>query len=122
MMLERYREMEITTASPEMLVVKLYEGAVRNALQAREHVEAGRSADRSRTLSKAIAIVSELQRVLDVEQGGEIGQNLYDLYDFVITRLVDANLEDRIDCIDEAVGVLSTLEGAFREIAKGPVP
>ena len=41
-MLDQYRETEIRTASPEMLVVKMYEGAIRFARQAIDMNESGR--------------------------------------------------------------------------------
>lgn len=116
-MLHRYHETAVNTASPETLIVQLYEGAIRFAHQARGHMEAEHAADRARAISRAVAIVNELQRVLDLEQGGEIARNLYGLYDFVGDRLVSANVDGRIESIDEAIGVLSTLVDAWREIA-----
>ena len=121
-MLERYRQTDVTTTSPVGLIVKLYDGAMRFSLQARGHIEEGRVAERARALSRALAIVNELQCALDLEKGGEIGQNLHDLYDFVSGRLVAANLEGRAEAIDEAVGVLETLADAWRQIAANPPP
>ena len=46
-MLDQYRETEIRTASPEMLVVKMYEGAIRFARQGVEMNEAGRLVERA---------------------------------------------------------------------------
>jgi len=119
-MLQRYRETDLATATPEMLVVRLYDGAMRFAHQARAHVDAGRAPERARALSRALAIVSELQAVLDHERGGEIARNLHALYDFVTDRLVAANLEERGEPIDQAVGILETLAEGWREIAANP--
>ncbi len=118
-MRHRYHETDVTTASPEELIVKLFEGALRNARQAREHLVQGRMADRGVALSKALAIVGELQGSLDLEAGGEMGQNLDALYRFVSGRLLDANMDARAEPIDDAVGVLATLRDAWREIARG---
>ncbi len=118
-MLDRYRQVDISTASPVMLVVKLYEGAIQQASQARAHAEGGRLPEHARALGKALAIVSELQSTLDLERGGELGNNLNDLYGYVTERLVDANLKVRAESIDEAVSVLSTLLAGWKEIASG---
>lgn len=118
-MLDRYRQVDISTANPVMLVVKLYEGAIRNANQARLHIDEGRVPDRARAIGKALAIVGELQSSLDLERGGEVGSNLNDLYDYVTNRLLDANLKGRGKSIDEAIEVLSTLLAGWREIANG---
>jgi flagellar protein FliS len=118
-MLHRYQETDIGTASPEALIVKLYDGALRFAGQARIHLQEGRVAERAQALSKALAIVSELQCALDHDKGGEIARNLDDLYDFVTGRLVEANVDGRIEAIDEALGVLETLAEAWREVVAG---
>jgi flagellar protein FliS len=115
-MIDRYRQLDISTSSPVGLVVKLYEGAIRNANHARSALESGSVPERARSIGKALAIVGELQSSLDLEQGGEIAINLNDLYSFVTERLLEANLNARIECIDEAVGVLETLCGGWQEI------
>lgn len=116
-MLDQYREMEIRTASPEMLVVKMYEGALRFARQAIEFNEAGRVAERGKALSRCMAIVSELRNSLDHDSGEEIAGNLERLYNFVSDRLLDGNLRGRSESIQEAVDTLVILHGAWVEIA-----
>lgn len=119
-MLDQYRETEIRTASPEMLVVKMYEGAIRFARQAVQMNEAGRLVERGNALSRCMAIVSELRNSLDHDQGAEIAVNLERLYNFVSERLLDANLQGRSESIQEAIRVLEVLLGAWIEIASGP--
>lgn len=114
----RYREMDITTASPETLVVRLYEGAIRNARSALAHQQAGRVAERGRAISRAVAIVSELSSALDMERGGEIARNLSGLYAFVNEQLVQANLEGRGDRIEDALRILDILAEAWVEVAR----
>ena len=119
-MLDQYRETEIRTASPEMLVVKMYEGAIRFARQAVDMNEAGRLVERGNALSRCMAIVSELRNSLDHEQGAEIATNLERLYNFVSERLLDANLQGRSDSIQEAIRVLEVLLEAWAQIASSP--
>ncbi len=116
----RYTEMEIRTASPEMLVVKMYEGAIRFTRRARESHNAGRVAERGAAISRALAIVSELQNCLNFDQGGEISRNLESLYLFVTDRLLEANMRGRAEALEEALGVLGTLSEAWVEIARSP--
>ena len=117
----RYREMEIRTATPEMVIVKLYEGALRFIRAARSHQEAGHIAGRATSIAKALAIVNELQHSLNLERGGEIARNLDSLYFFVTDRLLEANLRGTIAPLDVAAGILSTLNEAWVEIARRPV-
>jgi len=116
----RYIEMEIRTASPEMLVVKLYEGAMRHIRVARDAQQPEGVSRRAEAISKAVAIINELQQSLDVEVGGEMAQNLDSLYTFVTERLLDANLEKRSDYLDECLGVLKPLHSAWETIARNP--
>lgn len=122
-MIDRYREMDVMTASPTTLVVKLYEGALRNARTARVEIEAGRIPERARALDKSFAIVAELQSSLDFERGGEIAIQLNDLYGFVNARLLEANLNVSIEAIDDAIRVLETLLEGWQQISQSaPAP
>ncbi len=118
----RYREMEILGASREMLVVKMYEGAIRFTRLARQHHDRGAMGDRGIAISRALAIVQELRVSLDHEIGGEITANLDALYDFAIDRLLEANTRGRADALDEVLIVLSRLSEAWVEIARNPPP
>ncbi|HEB88689.1 MAG TPA: flagellar export chaperone FliS [Deltaproteobacteria bacterium] len=114
----RYREMEIKTATPEMVIVKLYEGALRFIRTAKHHQESGQIAGRAAAIAKALAIVNELQHSLNFREGGEIARNLDALYFFVTDRLLEANVRGTAQPLDEAAGVLSTLNEAWVEISK----
>jgi flagellar protein FliS len=116
----RYREMEIKTATPEMVVVKLYEGALRLIRSAKASQEAGQIAARATAIGKALAIVNELQQSLNLELGGEIARNLDSLYFYINDRLIEANIRGSVQPLDEASGVLSTLNEAWVEISKRP--
>ena len=116
----RYREMEIRTATPEMVIVKLYEGALRFIRTARGHQEAGQVAGRATAIAKTLAIVNELQHSLNLEEGGEIARNLDALYFYVTDRLLEANVRGSLQPLDEASSVLTTLNEAWVEISKRP--
>lgn len=118
----RYREMEIKTATPEMVIVKLYEGALRFIRTAEKCQEKNDIPGRAAALSKALAIVNELQHSLDLEKGGEVAANLDSLYFYVTDRLLTANTRASIEAMREAASVLSTLGEAWSEIARAPRP
>lgn len=116
-MYERYREIEFQTASPEGLVVKMYDGAIRFARRAIECNRSGRIAERGQALSRALAVVSELRSCLDFDQGGEVARNLESLYNYISDRLLEANLRGRSEPIEESVQILEMLREAWREVA-----
>ena len=117
-----YQDLEIRTASPEMLVAKLYERTIRHCRAAAEHIEHGRIEERAHSIAAALRIVGELQNALDHEQGGEIAGNLDALYVFVADRLLKANFSDGREALGEAESVLSELHGAWDRIARGDLP
>lgn len=104
--------MDVATASPEALVMKLMDRALFHL----RVVEKSQSSteERCNALAKALAIVTELRNVLDLERGGEIANNLDALYEFVIDRLVQANLRGSDQPAVEARRVLEPLAEGWR--------
>jgi flagellar protein FliS len=90
----RYQNNQVTTASPEQLLIMLYDGAIRSVRQAAEAMAAGERVRKLESISKALGIVSELANTLDHEVGGEIAENLDALYHFMIRELTQANLKN----------------------------
>lgn len=114
----QYQSARVRTASPVQLVVSLYEGALRFLREARAHQEAGDIAQRGVALSRAHAIVSELRATLDHERAPEMSAQLDGLYDFVIDRINTASAAGDASLLEPAVGVLTTLHGAWAELAR----
>jgi flagellar protein FliS len=110
--------MEIKTATPEMVIVKLYEGALRFIRTAKKNQETGQIPGRTTAIAKTLAIVNELQHSLNLDEGGEIARNLDSLYFYVTDRLLEANVRGTAQPLDEASTVLSTLNEAWVEISK----
>jgi flagellar protein FliS len=114
----QYQSARVRTASPVQLVVSLYEGALRFLREARAHQEAGDIAQRGVALSRAHAIVSELRATLDHERAPEMSAQLDGLYDFVIDRINTASGVGDASLVEPAIGVLTTLHGAWVELAR----
>jgi len=117
-------ETGVAAASPQRLIVMLYDGALAALAEARGHLRDGRTAQKGRAIGKAISIVHEgLQDALDVGQGGEIARSLLELYDYIVRRMLLANLRDDVALIDEAARLLTELRGAWAALADAqPAP
>jgi flagellar protein FliS len=115
-----YLESRILSASPLDLVNILYEHAILDIQQARQSLARGDVAARSRSISKAIAIIGELQSSLDYEAGGEIAANLGQLYQYMRARLTAGNLRQSNSPLAEVAGLLESLGDAWRAIATVP--
>jgi flagellar protein FliS len=112
-----YRQTEIESRTPLELVVMLYDGALRFTAEAREAIVRRDIRSRQQSLSRALAIVSELQSTLDMESGGDLAAELDKLYGFVRDRLVDASLKQDLKPLDEARRVLATLREGWLGIS-----
>jgi flagellar protein FliS len=117
-------ETGVAAASPQRLIVMLYDGALAALAEARAHIEAGRTAQKGRAIGKAISIVQEgLKAALDVGQGGDIARSLMELYDYIGRRMLLANLRDDVALVDEAARLLTDLRAAWATLAdQPPVP
>jgi flagellar protein FliS len=119
---DAYLESRIESAEPLQLVQLLYQGALAAVRDARRHLASGDIASRSRAVSKAFAIVTELTTSLDRARGGEIAFRLARFYDYVQRRLLEANLRQQDEPLAEVLGLLSTLAEAWQEIGEKTNP
>ena len=110
---QSYFEDDLWEASPLRLVQMLYRGALDSIASARRYLRLGDIQARSKALSRAMAIVTELALSLNTEQGGEVSQNLARLYGYVERLLIQANFEQREEPLEEAERLLSTLAEAW---------
>ena len=113
-------ESGVAAADPHKLILMLYQGALLAIASAKNQMLRKQTAAKGASISKAIKIIDEgLKACLDVKSGGEIGQNLYDLYDYMNQRLLIANLKNDTAILDEVGDLLGELKGAWESIRPG---
>jgi flagellar protein FliS len=115
--LDSYRQTQVQSRTPLELVVMLYDGALRFMSAARDAIERRDIPARRDAISRALAIVSELQSTLNLEQGGALASSLDDLYGYANMRLLDAAAQNDVAPINEVHKLFTTLRGAWSEIA-----
>jgi flagellar protein FliS len=71
---------------------------------------------RSKAISKAVSILTELMISLDHKRGGEISANLKRLYSYMQQRLLFAHTQKKMEPLVEVVGLLSTLLEAWKVV------
>lgn len=112
-------ESDIRGADPHRLIILLFDGAESALRQALIRLEANDHAGRSESLLKAIDIIlSGLSASLDIEQGGDLALNLKALYDYMVSRLIHANLRNDAAAIREVQGLLGEISSAWREMGE----
>src|ERR1700723_2949707 len=90
-----YLESRVLSADPVDLIAISYEFATLRVHQARTALAKGDIAERCKGISKAIAILAELESSLDYKLGGEIAYNLGRLYRYMTERLTQANVRQQ---------------------------
>lgn len=112
---QQYQQNQILSASPEQILVMLYDGAIRFTRQAMIGIEDGRSSVKVDGISRAMAIITEFANTLDHEVGGGIAANLDGLYSFMIRELTQANLNDDMEKLKVVEGLLVDLRQTWIE-------
>jgi flagellar protein FliS len=110
-------ETGVHSADPHKLILMLYEGALIALSDAKLYMARHETAAKGQALSKAIMIIeSGLKASLDVKAGGELGERLAALYDYMCDRLLRANLHNRPEIVDEVSRLLGELREAWEQI------
>lgn len=109
---------QVFDASPHRLIQMLMEGGLSRLAQAKGAMERGQVALKGELLGKAIAIIGGLREGLDLRQGGELAANLDSLYEYMSSRLLQANRSNDVAIIDEVAGLLREVKSGWDGIAK----
>lgn len=91
---KNYKQMSITTASPTQILIMLYEAAIQNLKKAIIAIEQKNFADKGKYIGKTHDIINELTVSLNHEVGGQVAKDLERLYNFMVTQLLKANVEN----------------------------
>lgn len=116
-------ETGVVAASPHQLIVMLYEGAELSVRMAIKHMKEGDNGRKSVAVAKASTIIVEgLRAALDLQQGGEIAHKLDALYDYMNQRLMLSHVQHDTAPLEEVLGLLQELHGAWTQIAPAGHP
>ncbi|CAI8952280.1 flagellar export chaperone FliS [Methylocaldum szegediense] len=106
----------INDASPHRLIQMLMEGFLARVNTAKGAMKYGNVTVKGENISKAIAIVGGLEEGLDMEKGGELAQNLRNMYHYIRSRLLVANKENQPQILDEVAGLMREIKSAWDAI------
>jgi flagellar secretion chaperone FliS len=108
---------QVQTASPHQLILLLFEGALSAMHIATLHIENGDVPQKGKAISQAIDILTNgLKASLDTKAGGELAERLSALYDYIVRRLLMANLNNDLAALTEAKTLLEEIHSAWLEI------
>ncbi|MPZ46695.1 MAG: flagellar export chaperone FliS [Betaproteobacteria bacterium] len=110
-------ETGVAAADPHKLILMLFDGTLAAIAKARLAMSRGEIAAKGAAISKAIEIIDGgLKASLDVGAGGALAERLAALYDYMLNRLLAANLRNDTSLLDETTRLLNELRGAWAQI------
>ena len=115
--LKQYQTTQIQTATPEKLLIMLYNGSINFLNKSKVYIEEKDFAQANTFLLKTQAIISEFMNTIEWEPNKEFAQNLYSLYEFMNYTLIQANIQKDTEKIDVVIDLLKTLKSAWEEAA-----
>src|ERR1035437_6338080 len=108
--IKQYQQVSVSSsvmgASPHRLVQMLMEGVLERIALAKQSMNRNEIAMKGQSIGVAINIVGGLQGSLNLEAGGEIAENLSNLYDYMASRMVVANSQNDESILDEVSGLM----------------
>ena len=116
-------ETGVAAADPHKLILMLFDGTLAAIAKARLAMSRGEIAAKGAAISKAIEIIDGgLKASLDVSAGGALAERLAALYDYMLNRLLAANLRNDTSLLDETTRLLNELRGAWAQIGSAALP
>ena len=111
-----YKKASVNTLDQTKLIIMLYDGAIKNASFAVEHMKSGQIEKVHDCLIKTKNIVTELMATLNMDRGGEIANNLQSLYSYMFSQLIEANMNKKTEPVVVVIDLLKELRAAWTQI------
>ena len=112
---DTYKKQSVMTASPAELIVMLYEGLKRNMLLAKRAINKKDTNAAHNALMKALAIVEELVRSLDMSV--PMSEDLNNLYEYMIRAICEINIKKDPELIDPLTDMIQELKEAWEAVS-----
>jgi flagellar secretion chaperone FliS len=112
---QAYRSASVQTATPERLLIMLYDGLVGSIQIAISSIQNGEFNNANKQLIKAQNIVRELHSTLKMEY--EISTSLATLYDYFHRELVKANVNKKAQVLQEILPIIKDMRDTWAQAA-----
>lgn len=108
----------VAAADPQKLILMLMDGALERIAGARGCIERNDVGGKAQLLNRATQIIGELRASLDLSKGAQMAANLDNLYDYMIRRLLQSNLQNAVAGLDEVATLLKEIRGAWAQLPR----
>ncbi|HEX3848246.1 MAG TPA: flagellar export chaperone FliS [Steroidobacteraceae bacterium] len=116
----------VADASPTRLVQIMFEQILAHLAAARGAMERIKGKGpvndvvaKGNAISKAVALINQLNGTLDMERGGEVATNLRSLYEYMMQRLTVANATNDARIASEVAGLIGKIKSSWDQLVTG---
>lgn len=113
---KQYKQAQVKTANKGKLVVMLYHGCIKFLRLAKKNIKKENIDDANNYIIRSQDIIRELMNTLDMEKGEDVAGNLYQLYDFMIRKLIEANVDKDTEKIEVVEDMMLELLDSWKQI------
>lgn len=111
-----YRSAEVETISQRDLIVRLYQGAEKFLVAGRTAMSDKKNEEATNQCRRAREIFVELLSTLNFDAGGDVAQQLRDLYVFLIYQISEASLKKNPTQIDALIPIIKTMREGWEAV------
>ena len=115
-----YGDVKVTTgvasANGVQLIQMLFDGLLESLSATKGHIQNGAIVEKGKSIARASRIVIGLQGALDFERGGDLANNLNELYGYVTRRLLHVNARNDLDALEEIFGLMNEIRTAWEGV------
>lgn len=112
-----YKQNTVNLASKEQLLLMLVDGAVKYTKIARIAIEKKDIQLAHKELVRVQDIFTELMVTLD-RKAGQVYEDLFKIYEYIKTKLVEANIKKDLKVIDEVLPLIENVRDTWYEVNK----
>ncbi len=113
--LKQYKKNQVETATPEQILILLYDGAINFLNKAKINLEANDDAAFHHNMQCCKNIIAEFMDTLDMEQGGQFASVLYNLYKYLRRLIITSDVSKNTTGIDEVLKHLTNLRNTWNQ-------
>jgi len=115
-----YGDVKVTTgvssANGVQLIQMLFDGLLESLAATKGHIQNGAIVEKGKSIARASRIVIGLQGALDFERGGDLANNLNELYGYVTRRVLHVNARNDLDALDEIYSLMNEIRSAWEGV------
>lgn len=111
---QTYQQNSVMTASPQELTLMLYNGCLKFIRLSKKAMTEKNFEAKNTNMIKAQNIIQELRITLN--QDIEISNNMAQLYEYMYTRLIEANMKNSLETLEEVEGYVIELRDTWKQV------